>query len=97
MPTETSYSSPAWDLSSRTPLHALTCPSPSTNTVNCELSPQIDFSITNISQPQYRHVLLNPLLAGKKINAIVNGGMYQKKTLEITISMLQEQVVFKPH
>ena len=60
--------------------------------IDRELNPQID-SVTNLSQPQYRHILLNPLLAGKKINAIVNGGMYQKKTLEVTISVLQEQVV----
>ena len=92
MPTETSFSSPAWDPSSRTLLHASTYPSPSTNAAIRELNSQID-SVTNLSLPQYRHILLNPLLAGKKINAIVNGGMYQKKTLEVTISVLKEQVV----
>lgn len=91
MPTETSYTSPAWDPSSRTPLHIPTCPSPSNNDVNNDS--QMTPSIADTSLHQAQHVLLNPLLAGKKINAVVNGGEYKKKTLEVTISVLQERVI----
>lgn len=94
MPTETSScTSPAWDPSSKTPLHISTYPSPSTNTVNRQSNSQEDLSFAGPSQDQDQHVLLNPLLAEKKLNAIVNGGEYKQKMLEVTISMLQERVL----
>jgi hypothetical protein len=90
MPTETSCTSPAWDPSSKTPLHFSTYPSFSTNTMNHQSD---SLSFAGLSQAQDQHVLLNPLLVGKKLNAIVNGGEYRQKTLEVTISMLHERVL----
>lgn len=94
MPTETSSTSPAWDPSSRSPLNILICPSPAINTIQADSNgEQINSSVANQFQPQNQHVFLNPLLANKKINAIVNGGGHEQKLLEITISVLQERVL----
>lgn len=93
IPTETSCASPAWDPLSKTPLHIPAYPSSPASTMNYDSNSRGGLSIASPSHLQDQHVLLNPLLAGKKINAIVNGGEYQKKTLEVTISMLQERVL----
>lgn len=90
MPTETSSTTPAWDPTSHLSSNPFTCPSPATNASSAE---PVNSSIVNRFRPQDQHVFLNPLLADKKINAIVNGGGYNQKLLEITISVLQNRVL----
>ena len=86
MPTETFSMSPAWNPSSHL--------SPVTNSLQADLDAEQAISSSAIRfEPQYQHVFLNPLLADKKLNAIVNGGEYKQKLLEITVSILQERVL----
>jgi hypothetical protein len=93
MPTETSSTSPAWDPSSRTPSHDPAYSMPSTSVVSRHSISQVDQPAAGSSQPQIQHLFLNPLLVGKKLNAIVNGGEHKQKSLEVSISVLQERIL----
>ena len=95
MPTETSSTSPAWDPSSRMPSHDAAYLMPSTSIINRHSISQVDQPAAGPSQPQIQHVFLNPLLVGKKLYAIVNGGEYKEKSLEVSISVVHECILLE--
>ena len=95
MPTETSSTSPAWDPSSRTPSHDAIYSMPSTSIIDHHSISHVDQPSTGPFQSQIQHIFLNPLLVGKKLNAIVNGGEYKEKSLEVSISVLQEHILLE--
>lgn len=86
MPSETSSLSPAWN-----PLSRL---SPPANSLQAHSDAERANSSSAIRlEAQNQHVFINPLLADKKLNAIVNGGDYKQKLLEITVSIFQDRVL----
>jgi hypothetical protein len=68
MPTE-SYSTPAWDPNSRSPLNTSICPSPlPIDNDSLRITP----SAPGPSVPENRHTLLNPSLAGITLNVVAD-------------------------
>jgi hypothetical protein len=75
------------------PSHDAAYSMPSTSIINRHSISQVVQPAAGPSQPQIQHVFLNPLLVGKKLNAIVNGGKYKEKSLEVSISVLHEHIL----